>query len=219
MPASIRIPALLVAALLVAVAASCSAGGSETATLAAVDGRGLQPAWWAALPNVDKPEPEADEGEASEWVPSAPEPEADERDASESVPSAPESFRLPADALFDVGEATVRPGDLAKLTGFGEALADQPGVVEKVWAVVGATDSIGDENVNYQLGLDRAEAVIELLSAVPGLDLVRFVATSWGETCPAADEATATDIAEARALNRRVELVPEGAIPTCPIPD
>lgn len=181
-------------AAIAAVAASCATGSGEggLATLATVDGRGLQPAWWSALPNLDEP-------------------------GEETAPVPPEPLTLPADALFDVGQATVRPDDIAQLNAFAEALAAREGQAGDTWTVVGGTDTTG--NGHYQLGFDRAQAVINALGAVPGLARTRFVAASWGETCPAIDETTAPDLAQARAQNRRVVVVPPGATPPCPVPD
>lgn len=195
-----RLASLLV---IISVGASCATGSdaARLATLTAVDGRGLQPAWWVALPSPSEPEPE----------PRAPD--------EEPTPVAPEPLTLPADALFDVGQAEVRPADIAELTAFGEALASRVGAGEETWNVIGATDTTSDEASNHELGLARAGSVIDVLVAVPGLDRTRFVAASWGETCPVADETTAADVAQARAQNRRVVLVPPGVMPPCPIPD
>lgn len=69
--------------------------------------------------------------------------------------------------------------------------------------IQGHTDSSGSEEYNYQLGLDRAEAVQRYLNQEHGIPLHRMNVISYGESEPAADNSTR----EGRAQNRRVNLV------------
>lgn len=64
---------------------------------------------------------------------------------------------------------------------------------------VGHTDNVGPENYNYQLGLRRAQAVVDYMTAA-GVDPKRVRAKSMGETKPAVPNDTPMN----RALNRRV---------------
>lgn len=68
--------------------------------------------------------------------------------------------------------------------------------------VQGHTDSRGAEQMNHQLGLDRAEAVRSFLST-QGVPLNRMSTISYGESNPVAPN----DTAEGRSQNRRVAIV------------
>ena len=69
--------------------------------------------------------------------------------------------------------------------------------------IQGHTDSVGPEAHNYDLGLERAEAVRRYLNAKGGIPLHRMSVISYGELEPIADNKTR----EGRAINRRVILV------------
>jgi outer membrane protein OmpA-like peptidoglycan-associated protein len=178
-----RLPLLLAASLAVV-----ACGNDEPATTSAAvgaAGRGLQPAWWLALP---EPTPEAE----------------------------PATLELPADALFASGSAEVRPADRPRLEAFAAELETVLAATTGTWAVVGATDTVGDGN--EALGLARAQAVAEILEAAAPAARGRLRTASWGETCLAVEEAGAQDLAQARAQNRRVVIVPPSATPPCPLP-
>ena len=68
--------------------------------------------------------------------------------------------------------------------------------------IQGHTDSIGGEEYNYRLGLERAEAVRRFLNQ-QGIPLHRMSVISYGESEPVADNGTR----EGRTQNRRVVLV------------
>lgn len=107
------------------------------------------------------------------------------------------------DILFDVNEATLKPGAqlaLAKLAGILLILPDQNVLIE------GHTDSTGSVDHNLNLSQHRANAVLSLL-ATQGLDRTRLEAIGFGMERPMADNATT----EGRRRNRRVELVISGA--------
>lgn len=69
--------------------------------------------------------------------------------------------------------------------------------------IQGHTDSSGAEEYNYQLGLDRAEAVKRYLNQQHDIPLHRMSVISYGESEPVADNSTR----DGRAQNRRVNLV------------
>lgn len=153
-----------------------------------VIGRGLQEPWWTALPDVT-------DGAAAEI-------------------DGP--IEIPADAVFASNSSEVRPADRPRLEEFAVELAPLLDDTTGDWFVVGATDTTGDDNV--ALGLARANSVAAILAEAGSFDRGRLLSASWGEECLAVDETTAADLAEARAANRRVVIVPPGAAPDCPIP-
>ncbi|WP_232487725.1 type IVB secretion system protein IcmH/DotU [Burkholderia ubonensis] len=105
---------------------------------------------------------------------------------------------LNSDGLFASGSARVLPSQVSVIRRIGDALRDVPGRV----IVVGHTDnqppSPGKPS-NWQLSLDRAGSVVQLLrDRAGGLD--RFLAQGRGESEPVAPDDSAAD----RARNRRV---------------
>lgn len=75
---------------------------------------------------------------------------------------------------------------------------NQPVFIE----IQGHTDSTGNDTINHQLGLKRAEAV-RLHLARAGVPLARMATISYGASAPMADNRTR----EGRSTNRRVQLV------------
>ena len=69
--------------------------------------------------------------------------------------------------------------------------------------VQGHTDGFGTEGYNFQLGLNRARAVMGYLYQEHGVSLQRMNGFSCGELKPVADN----DFDDGRAQNRRVTLV------------
>ncbi len=69
--------------------------------------------------------------------------------------------------------------------------------------IQGHTDSKGSDAHNYELGLNRAEAVRRHLSSQHGFPLHRISVISYGESEPVADN----DTEEGRLSNRRVVIV------------
>ncbi|MEJ2429300.1 MAG: OmpA family protein [Deltaproteobacteria bacterium] len=67
----------------------------------------------------------------------------------------------------------------------------------------GHTDGFGEESYNFQLGLNRARAVMGYLHQTYGLSLQQMNGFSCGELKPVADN----DFVDGRAENRRVTLV------------
>ena len=69
--------------------------------------------------------------------------------------------------------------------------------------VQGHTDAFGEEPYNFQLGLNRARAVMGYLNQKYGISLQRMNGFSCGELKPVADN----DFENGRAENRRVTIV------------
>jgi outer membrane protein OmpA-like peptidoglycan-associated protein len=103
------------------------------------------------------------------------------------------------DVLFDVDQATLKPGAMQKLFRLVTFLRDDPG---RGVLVEGHTDSTGSEDYNLSLSQRRAEAVRSFL-VDNGVEGARVLARGYGKGYPVAGN----DTAAGRALNRRVELV------------
>lgn len=108
---------------------------------------------------------------------------------------------LDSDAVkFDLGKAQLSDSGKGVLdTLVAQLIQDNKSVFIEIQ---GHTDSTGDEELNYNLGLKRAEAVRRYLSE-KGIPLHRMSPISHGESKPIADNATR----EGRAMNRRVVLL------------
>lgn len=102
---------------------------------------------------------------------------------------------------FDYDESTVRSDSTTQnlLQAKAEILRNNPAVSLRM---EGHADERGTSEYNIALGNERAEAVIQALSAF-GLDSSRFTSVSYGEERPVAQGSTES----AWARNRRVEFV------------
>jgi len=74
---------------------------------------------------------------------------------------------------------------------------------ERVFVVAGYTDSVGQEDYNYELGQRRATSVVGYLVGKKGLDPTQVRMVSYGASKPVADNSTPTG----RRKNRRVEIL------------
>jgi outer membrane protein OmpA-like peptidoglycan-associated protein len=113
--------------------------------------------------------------------------------------------------LFDFDSAELRPSAAAALqeiVGVLDFYEDAPVLV------IGHTDGRGSDDYNDRLSQERADAVAEALVEY-GLDAGRLEAEGRGSGDPVADEtgADGDDDPEARAANRRVEILIEGVEP------
>jgi outer membrane protein OmpA-like peptidoglycan-associated protein len=104
--------------------------------------------------------------------------------------------------LFASGSTSLDNIAKAKLDALATLLKQSP---ETTIILEGHTDATGNENVNKQVGLKRAESVKRYLVQRHGLDANRIVTTSYGSQRPAASN----DTSEGRAQNRRVEIYQE----------
>jgi len=107
-----------------------------------------------------------------------------------------------SDVLFDFGSATLTPDATVKI----KDVAGRIGAGARPVAVVGYTDSIGDDAANVALSVRRAEAVAAVLR--PAAPSGTQVTTEGrGEREPVApNEAGGKDSPEGRARNRRVSI-------------
>ncbi|GIG20808.1 hypothetical protein Cch01nite_15320 [Cellulomonas chitinilytica] len=119
-----------------------------------------------------------------------------------------------SDVLFDVDSADLGPQADAALA----AAAQQVGAYDGgTLAVVGHTDDVADDEYNQALSERRAQAVADRLRSLTDLGGFEVSVQGRGETEPATEGTSV----EARALNRRVELVltaQQGDAATAPAP-
>lgn len=113
----------------------------------------------------------------------------------------PDAMVMMADILFTFGSASLSDDALASLKGLADHLDEYPTV-----EINGHTDGVGDETANEALGLQRANSVRDWLAANSEMPADRIIASSLGETDPAAanENEDGSDNPEGRALNRRV---------------
>ena len=110
------------------------------------------------------------------------------------------------DVLFDVGQATLKPGAYNDISRLAQFLRENPG---RAVRIEGHTDSTGSMTTNMILSERRAEAVASALVA-DGVDRGRVATAGLGPDYPVATNATAAG----RQQNRRVEIVIENASTT-----
>ncbi|AKJ30583.1 OmpA family protein [Caldimonas brevitalea] len=103
------------------------------------------------------------------------------------------------DVLFDVGQATLKPGAERTLERVAELLRHFP---ERRLLIEGFTDSTGSEGANLELSRRRAEAVQQAL-VTRGVGRDRIDVAPHGEAYPVANNETPSG----RQMNRRVELL------------
>jgi outer membrane protein OmpA-like peptidoglycan-associated protein len=108
-----------------------------------------------------------------------------------------------SDVLFDTGSYTLKPGAREKLAKISGILLAHPGLNLQI---EGHTDSVGSDEYNQQLSDRRAGSVQEFL-VQQGVAAGSVAAIGFGKMEPVASN----DTAEGRQLNRRVELVVNGA--------
>jgi outer membrane protein OmpA-like peptidoglycan-associated protein len=104
------------------------------------------------------------------------------------------------DIFFDFSKSQIKPEYRAVLDEAGEALISHPTIQVELQ---GHADSIGSEEVNMQLSIDRANAVRDYLMKNHQIDESRLSVHGYGETRPIAPN----DTEENRAKNRRVDFV------------
>lgn len=105
------------------------------------------------------------------------------------------------DVLFDLDQATLKPGGRSELDRLAEFLKEYE---NRDIFIQGHTDSTGPEDYNLELSEQRARAVKEYLVS-QGIDSDRIRAAGRGESMPIASNETPGG----RQLNRRVEIVIE----------
>ena len=108
-------------------------------------------------------------------------------------------FSLSSSVLFDFNKFDLKPEAREELTRIAGEIGKFPGATV---VVEGHTDSIGTQEKNQVLSVNRAEAVRALLASA-GLEGVSFETRGYGETRPVASN----DTEEGRAKNRRVVII------------
>ena len=105
------------------------------------------------------------------------------------------------DVLFDTGRATLKPAAREKLSKLAGILLAYPG--QLTLEIEGHTDSVGSDDLNNKLSLNRAQSVGDYLTSA-GVKAERVKAVrGFGKTKPVATN----DTAAGRQMNRRVEVV------------
>jgi outer membrane protein OmpA-like peptidoglycan-associated protein len=108
---------------------------------------------------------------------------------------------------FAFGSAALSGNDKREIDGFLEDLEGSPNSAsaasERVFVVAGYTDSVGDEDYNYNLGQRRATSVAGYLVGNEGVDPMQVRVVSYGASKPVADNSTRSG----RRSNRRVEIL------------
>jgi outer membrane protein OmpA-like peptidoglycan-associated protein len=103
------------------------------------------------------------------------------------------------DVLFDVGQASLKPGATTSLGRLAAFLREHP---DRKVLIEGHTDSSGTPSYNLDLSLARADSVARALVG-DGVDGDRISPRGFGESTPVASN----DSAAGRLQNRRVEIV------------
>jgi outer membrane protein OmpA-like peptidoglycan-associated protein len=108
-----------------------------------------------------------------------------------------------SDILFDLGQASLKPGADANIRKISAVLKQYP---DHQISIEGYTDSTGSDAFNQQLSENRARAVRDALVA-GGLDSTAIAVHGYGKANPVATNTTP----DGRQQNRRVEIVVLGA--------
>jgi outer membrane protein OmpA-like peptidoglycan-associated protein len=98
---------------------------------------------------------------------------------------------------FDTGSDVVKDEYLPKIEEVANFLKEFP---EVTGVIEGHTDSAGSDSANMDLSTRRAQSVVKILKSKYGIAESRVQAKGFGESTPAADNATP----EGRAKNRRI---------------
>jgi len=113
-----------------------------------------------------------------------------------------EKGRVTLNVEFDLNKAVVKSQYDEEIGNLAAVMKKHP---EIAIVIEGHTDSTGNAAFNKNLSQQRAEAVRKYLMEKFGIDGARLTATGYGESRPAASNATR----EGRQKNRRVEAIAE----------
>lgn len=105
-------------------------------------------------------------------------------------------------ANFAFNSASLPASAQREIDGFLSDLKGDAGE-SAMFVVAGHTDNVGSEEINYDLGKKRADAVSRYLVTQKKLDPIRVIPVSYGESNPTADNSNP----QGRAKNRRVEIL------------
>lgn len=107
-------------------------------------------------------------------------------------------------ANFAFGSSNLPNQAQKEIDGFLSDLKGDPSTAgNTVFVVAGHTDSVGTDNINYELGKRRADAVTRYLITQKKVDPLKVMSVSYGESAPL----TENNNAQNRAKNRRVEIL------------
>ncbi len=143
-----------------------------------------------------QPEPKPAYPDAASALPPPPVPPAPAKPYA--APPPPITFEP---VYFDSDQATLRRSEIDKLEGVVATLKAHPDLTLRL---IGNTDSIASDSYNNRLSMNRIKAVATYLID-HGIAPERLRYKALGEQSPAADNSSEAG----RALNRRVELIPE----------
>jgi outer membrane protein OmpA-like peptidoglycan-associated protein len=100
--------------------------------------------------------------------------------------------------------STALPAQAQKeIDGFLSDLKGDAAGADTIFLVAGHTDNVGSEDVNYELGKKRADAVTRYLITQKKMDPLKVISVSYGESAPLQDNSSS----QGRAKNRRVEIL------------
>lgn len=126
---------------------------------------------------------------------------------TEDVAGGVTTVTVSSDILFDFDEAELTERAEETITELAAEIQGTTGTVD----VVGHTDGVGEADYNRELSEERAEAVAEALAAELGEDAAIEPEGRGSEEPVAQESGDSEEQAEARALNRRVEISYEGS--------
>jgi len=106
-------------------------------------------------------------------------------------------------ANFGFNSANLPAQVQKEIDGFLSDLKGDAAGADTIFLVAGHTDNVGSENVNYELGKKRADAVSRYLITQKKIDPLKVVSVSYGESAPLQDNSSS----QGRAKNRRVEIL------------
>jgi outer membrane protein OmpA-like peptidoglycan-associated protein len=107
-------------------------------------------------------------------------------------------------ANFAFNSAALLAQAQKEIDGFlSDLKGDATGADGTIFLVAGHTDNVGSEELNYELGKKRADAVSRYLITQKKLDPLKVVSVSYGESAPLQDNSSS----QGRAKNRRVEIL------------
>ena len=107
-------------------------------------------------------------------------------------------------ANFAFGSSNLPNQAQKEIDGFLSDLKGDPsGAGNTVFVVAGHTDNVGADDINYELGRRRADAVSRYLITQKKMDPLKVMSVSYGESAPL----TENNNTQNRAKNRRVEIL------------
>jgi outer membrane protein OmpA-like peptidoglycan-associated protein len=122
--------------------------------------------------------------------------------ASRGIELAPKSDIASIMVEFDFNSAEITPASEKTLDTLGQALNSET-LKPCCFEIDGYTDAVGGSAYNQKLSEERAQSVIDYLSAHEGIDRQRMMSKGFGKAHPVASNATEAG----RQQNRRVQVV------------